>query len=59
MQCENHFCIYWDNNLCILDKISLDVLGCCQNCIYVDIDDNILQTARKKLLSKEMTDEIS
>ena len=57
MQCENTFCIYWENEQCILREISLDILGCCKNCIYVNIDDNILQAARKTLLSQEMNDE--
>lgn len=53
MQCENTFCIYWEEKSCILDEVTLDVMGCCQNCIYVDIDEKILQAARKKLLDRE------
>lgn len=47
--CENKFCIYWEDHSCILDSISLDVQGNCQNCIYVDLDETMLSDARKEL----------
>lgn len=52
MHCENYFCIYWTKDLCNLNEISLYILGCCQSCIYVDIDEATLNEARKKLLEK-------
>ncbi len=53
MQCENIFCIYWEEERCILDEVSLDVMGCCQSCIYIDIDAKDLQAARKEQLNRE------
>lgn len=50
MECENEFCIYENNGLCILDKISLDVQGSCKNCIYVNFDDNELKKIKKNTL---------
>lgn len=52
MRCENIFCIYWKNEECILDEVSLDIMGNCQDCIYVDIEDDVLENYRNKLLNK-------
>ena len=40
MRCENNFCIYWKDKSCILDEISLDIQGQCEDCIYIDLDEN-------------------
>lgn len=52
MKCENEYCVYWKNNRCILDEISLDILGACKCCIYVDIDNDVLEQYRKKQLDR-------
>lgn len=52
MKCSNVFCIYWSDDECLLDNITLDIQGNCECCIYVNIDDAELQKHRKKLLSK-------
>ena len=50
MRCENIFCIYFSNKKCILDEISLDIQGTCENCIYVDIDEEVLEKKRILIL---------
>ncbi len=50
MKCENNFCIYQTNDKCILDKVSIDSLGMCTECIYPDIDEKTLNQAKSKLL---------
>ncbi len=50
MRCENKFCIYWNENECILDDISLDVQGNCEDCIYVNIDEENLKAERQRSL---------
>ncbi len=50
MYCENRFCIYWSDQACILDEISLDIQGSCQQCIYVDMEEEFLKTYREKFL---------
>lgn len=50
MKCENNFCIYQSEGKCILDKISMNNLGMCTECIYPDINKNILNQAKSKLL---------
>jgi len=52
VHCENKFCIYWAKDECSLDEISLDICGCCENCIYPHIDDEILEPFRKQLLEQ-------
>ncbi len=48
MMCENIFCIYWNDNNCILENISLDIQGKCNECIYVNISDDKLLKYRYK-----------
>lgn len=51
MNCENNFCVYWEDENCILDNVSLDVLGCCKACILVEISDQDLKQARNRFRS--------
>ena len=37
MCCENRFCIYWEEHKCLLGEVTLDLQGCCRECVYVDI----------------------
>ena len=46
MNCENHFCIYWKEHHCVLERIELDEVGTCCTCILVDVDENQLEQAR-------------
>lgn len=48
MRCSNSFCIYWEKHECWLDTIELDEQGTCMNCIYVDVDDEILEKKRNE-----------
>ena len=52
MICSNKFCIYWNENKCILESVSLDVLGCCESCIYIDIEESELKKYRNRLLER-------
>ena len=52
MNCENKFCIYWEDDYCTINEISLDILGTCTSCIYVDIDDKTLKEEREKALKR-------
>ncbi len=49
MFCENNCCIYWKNNKCELGQISLDSRGMCIDCIYVDIDEELMEQARTRM----------
>lgn len=52
MNCQNNFCIYQSKDRCTLDCISIDALGMCTECIYPNIDKNILNQAKEQLLKK-------
>ena len=52
MQCDNLFCVYWKDRQCMLREIKLDIMGCCENCIYVNVDEKTLQTARNDFLKR-------
>ena len=52
MLCDTSLCIYWNEGNCILNEISIDSLGMCDSCIYVDIDEAELS----KLLKKQLLD---
>ena len=52
MNCENNFCVYQCKGKCMLDKIEIDRLGMCTECIYPDLDKEILNQAKLKLLKK-------
>ncbi len=52
MTCGNCFCIYWSDNKCILDDITLDIQGNCTSCIYVSIPEKTLEQKRKEVLKK-------
>lgn len=48
----NDFCVYWSKNKCTLDKISIDVQGFCEACIYLSVDEDVLDKYRKKTLER-------
>ena len=52
LKCENRFCVYWKEDLCTLDEIELNILGMCESCIYIDIDDDVLNELRTDQLNK-------
>lgn len=58
MQCENYFRIYWSKQGCILPNISLDIQGSCRECIYININEQSLQSERQKILYRCAEDDI-
>lgn len=53
LRCKNSFCIYWKDKNCILDEISLDIQGQCEDCIYIDLDEKILEEKRNEKLKQQ------
>jgi hypothetical protein len=53
INCENRFCIYWKKNKCALRRATLDIMGCCQECVYVEIDERVLNRVRQKILKSQ------
>ncbi len=52
MKCENIFCIYCDNYKCILNTISINNIGMCEECIIINLDDETIKKEKIKLLRK-------
>jgi hypothetical protein len=50
--CVNNFCVYFKNDQCTLDFISLDELGTCTQLLLVDIKEDFLAVKRKEKLDK-------
>ena len=52
IECENKFCIYFEDGKCTQDSVALDDLGFCSHMFQIDIEDEYLDYKRKKLLKK-------
>ena len=50
MNCDNIYCVYQNKGKCTLECIQIDVSGKCTECVYVDLDDKVLNNAKNKLL---------
>ncbi len=50
MKCENCFCVYEYDGSCLLEHIELDIQGQCKECVYINIEDTALTTAKTRLL---------
>lgn len=49
MQCENDLCIYWEENVCLLDNVSINALGQCSEQISVSFDKETLRQVRARM----------
>ena len=52
MNCENYFCIYNKKEKCMLNEISLDFQGRCNECIYVYLEEAQLKKIKKEQLRR-------
>ncbi len=51
MRCENNFCVYCNKYECTLDKVNINNIGFFTECILIDLDENVLNEQKKKILS--------
>ena len=49
--CEHDYCLYWQDNTCILDGIELNNMGMCMSCIVVTVNENTLAKLRRQQLA--------
>ena len=51
MTCENRFCVYWRKDNCTLNEVRLDGMGSCEDCIIVEVPEELLEKkgAKEKL----------
>ena len=52
MRCDNDLCVYWKEDICILDKISINEIGLCNEYISVDIPSDKMGKYREDHLQK-------
>ena len=50
MICDNCFCVYNKNKKCIIKEPEINVMGTCDNCIYVEPDTDYLDALKLKIL---------
>ena len=52
MECYNNLCVYWKQDTCILDSISINEIGLCNEYISVDIPSDKMEEYRKDHLQE-------
>ena len=52
MNCTNKFCVYCDGKKCQLKEISIGTLGICEEFIFVNIEDEILNSKKKAMIEQ-------
>ena len=52
MNCAYDLCLYNKDFECILDKVSIDSLGHCEDCIILNIDKETLEAEKEHQLNK-------
>ena len=50
--CENEFCIYQKQGMSIMEKVQLDIQGNSVDCIYINVEKDMLNTLKENLLSE-------
>ena len=50
ISCENEFCVYQKSGNCILESVQLDIQGNCLDCIYINIEEDVLCDLKRKTL---------
>lgn len=56
INCLNKFCIYNKDDACICDYVSLDISGLCDDCILINLEDDILEERKQMLLNSYTQD---
>ena len=52
MNCANDYCLYNKEFKCTLEEVNIDSMGICDDCILVNIDNDVLATEKVRQLSK-------
>ena len=52
MNCENNYCIYSKDDSCILNSVSIDSLGMCDDCIIISLDEDFLKAEKTRQLNE-------
>jgi len=52
LNCANDYCLYNKEFKCTLEEVNIDSMGICDDCILVNIDNDVLATEKVRQLSK-------
>jgi len=52
IKCEYKYCIYEENELCILDSTTINSTGLCENCILPTFDNKLLSELKDETLKQ-------
>ena len=52
IECHHKLCIYQCDEKCLLDEISINNAGACEDCIYIDVEEDELEAKKKELRRK-------
>jgi hypothetical protein len=48
MRCKNKYCIYNRDFTCILEEISINSLGMCDDCIIVKLNEDFIEAGKEQ-----------
>ncbi len=51
MDCENQFCVYQKEGKCLLDEISVNCIGMCEDYRYINMSETLLDKIKAKHLN--------
>jgi len=52
MRCENEFCIYNKGNNCRFERVTINTLGMCEDCIIITLEKDFLEAEKEMQLKK-------
>ena len=52
LKCENEYCLYSNECECLFEKVSINELGMCDDCIILSLDKEFLQKEKERQLSE-------
>ena len=47
--CQNDFCTDWEKNKCLLTAVSVNGQGQCEDCVFIQLDEEELKQKRREL----------
>ncbi|MCI9274365.1 MAG: hypothetical protein HFE39_10510 [Clostridiales bacterium] len=51
-KCDNIYCSFWEKDRCLLEGITVDEYGHCQEYVYPDIPEELFEQKRKEMREK-------
>ena len=52
LKCENEYCIYNNDGECLFERVTINQIGMCDDCIMITLDKNFLAKEKGRQLSE-------